>query len=180
MIYILSLIYFMLPAYMANLAPVLFKRSFLFLARPVDLGIKWRGQPLFGQTKTIRGFVVGIMSAIIIVWIQKHLLGFPFFDRISLADYGRINFIWLGFLFGFGALFGDLSESFIKRRLGMKSSQSWKIWDQLDYVVGSLLFVYWFANISIYEILTIFVISFILTVITNQIGYYLKIRPVRW
>lgn len=179
-LYLLSIFYLMLPAYFANMAPILFRKTCCCLDMPIDFGAKLRGRPLFGHTKTIRGFVVGVLSAIVIVYLQSEMVDYFFFNKISIINYKEINIFLLGFLFGFGALFGDLVESFIKRRLGKKSSESLKIWDQIDYVIGSLALVLLYERINLIDIISIFLISFVLTVIFNHLGFYTKVRGEKW
>ncbi len=170
----------MLPAYCANMAPVVFKKYLPFLDVPVDFGRKIKNKPIFGSTKTFRGFFVGILSAILIVFLQKFLLDYSFFEKISIINYKEYNFIVIGFIFGFGALFGDLMESFVKRRIGKSSSESWKIFDQLDYVVGTLLFISIVVGLNIAQILSITFLSLILTIIANQIAWKAGLRKERW
>ncbi len=179
-LFIIKLIYFMLPAYFANMAPVIFKRHLFFLDIPVDFGKKIKNKPMFGRTKTFRGFFVGILSAILVVFLQKFLMDYSFFEKMAIIDYREYNFIVIGFIFGFGALFGDLAESFIKRRIGKRSSESWKIFDQLDYVVGTLLFISIIVSLNIIQISAIILISLVTTIITNQIGWKMGIRKERW
>ena len=178
--YILGLVYLMLPAYFANMAPVIFNRTLNFLDYPIDFGVKVKGQPLFGQTKTFRGFIVGIPAAILIVCLQSQIAQYPFFSKIGLVDFNKINILLFGFLFGLSALTGDLIESFFKRRLGKKSSESWKVWDQLDFVFASLLLVWFYAKLEFIDVLMILFLSFILTITANRISYMLGIRKVKW
>ena len=51
-LFLLKILYFMSPAYFANMAPVIF-RKFNFLAIPIDFGKKINNKPLLGKTKTI-------------------------------------------------------------------------------------------------------------------------------
>ena len=178
--YILGLVYLMLPAYFANMAPVIFNRTLNFLNYPIDFGVKIKGRPLFGQTKTFRGFIVGILSAMLIVCLQSQIDQYSFFNKIGLVDFNEINILVFGFLFGLSALMGDLIESFFKRRLGKRSSESWKVWDQLDFVFASLLFVWFYAKLEFIDVLMILFLSFIFTIIANHIGYMLGIRKVKW
>ena len=39
-----------------------------------------------------------------------------------------------------GALGGDAIESFFKRRVGIKAGNPWFFFDQVDYIIGGLLF----------------------------------------
>jgi len=140
---LLQAVYFILPGYVANMLPAAFSKSrFLYkLAKPVDRGLTFRGQPLFGEHKTYRGFVVGVGGAIITVWLQKLFLSVDFFKDLSLIDYSAVSVWWLGALFGFGTLFGDMLKSFFKRRLSIASGKSWLPFDQIDHAVGALALV---------------------------------------
>lgn len=176
-----SLIYFMLPAYFANMMPVICKSFFCFLNKPIDFGAIWKGKRVFGDHKTIRGFIVGIIAAIAVVALQTFLFNrYEIFRNYSIIEYSKINIYFLGFLFGFGALAGDAVESFVKRRRGLKPSQPWKIWDQLDFVIGSLILVWLFVDLSFFHVIIIIVISFVLTVFINYLSYFAGIRRVKW
>ncbi|MBR9692189.1 CDP-2,3-bis-(O-geranylgeranyl)-sn-glycerol synthase [Candidatus Woesearchaeota archaeon] len=174
---ILISIYFMLPAYFANMIPV-FAAKLKFLNYPVDFGKKFKGKPIFGSHKTWRGLFFGVITGIIIAYLQKLLYIYPFFSSISLVDYS--NWLALGFLLGFGALIGDLVKSFFKRRAGVKAGQRFIPWDQLDYTIGSLLFVFIVFIPSWQIIAAIVVINFILHVIANHLAYYAKLSDVKW
>jgi CDP-2,3-bis-(O-geranylgeranyl)-sn-glycerol synthase len=172
----------MLPAYFANMVPVFAQRLglFKFLAKPIDGGRMIWGHPIFGGTKTWRGFVVGIAVAIVTAWLQYTLYSISFFQKISLINYAEKPWFLLGFLFGFGALFGDLTKSFFKRRFDLKPGTPWIPFDQLDFVIGSLIFVAPIYFPSWPAVIVILLISSILHILTNQIGYLLGIKNTRW
>lgn len=179
-IFLIKIFYFMLPAYFANMAPVIFKKRLNFLAIPIDFGKMINNKPLFGKTKTFRGLILGILSAILVCFIQFSLYRYPLFKEISIIEYEKENFILLGFLFGFGALFGDLIKSFFKRKLNKKPSESWKIIDQIDYVIGTLLFLSPIIILSFPKIFWILILSLGLTIIVNHIGWKLNFRKEKW
>lgn len=182
MIFLLQCLYFILPAYFANMAPVFAQKLGVlkFLATPVDGGRTVRGKPIFGENKTWRGFVVGIIMAIATVWLQYLLYSVSFFQKISILIYPEINLWLFGFLFGFGALFGDLIKSFFKRRRDMKPGAPWIPFDQLDFVIGALVFITLIYRSHLSVVITILLISPILHILTNNIGYFLKIKNTRW
>jgi len=182
MIFLLKCLYFMLPAYLANMAPVFAKKLgvFKFLAKPVDKGRTLGGKPIFGAHKTWRGFVVGIAIAIATAWLQYLLYSITPFQKISLLVYSEINLWLLGFLFGFGALFGDLIKSFFKRRMNLKPGAPWIPFDQLDFVIGALIFAGFIFLPPWPVVLTVLLITPILHILTNQIGYLLKIKNTKW
>ncbi len=55
-LYALGLLYFMLPAYVANMMPV-FARKIPILGSPIDMGKRYRGFRLLGKKKTWRGLI---------------------------------------------------------------------------------------------------------------------------
>lgn len=166
----------LLPAGFANMAPVFFKKVNI-LNYPVDLGIKYRGYDLFGKNKTYRGFLFGILVSIIIVYIQKIIYQvYPSISKFFIIDYSAINIFLLGFLLGFGALFGDLIESFFKRRLNIKPGRPWIPFDQIDWILGSLIFVNFYIKIP----LVLFILALLLFAglhfLIRLIGFKLKIN----
>lgn len=169
----LKCFYFMLPAYFANMAPVIVKDCCNKLAVPIDFG-----KNIFGNNKTFRGFIFGILFAIVIVYLQFLLYRFNFFKDLSFFNYS--NWFILGFLFGFGALFGDLIKSFIKRRLHIKPGGRFIPWDQLDFVFGALIFVGFVVDLTFKMLLMIIVISFVGHILVNHSAYYLGIRKEKW
>jgi CDP-2,3-bis-(O-geranylgeranyl)-sn-glycerol synthase len=180
--------YFLIPAYFANMAPPIAKK-FKFLESlkiPIDRGKKFSdGRSLFGQNKTYRGYVVGIIGGIIGAYIQMLLFKYPIFQNISIIgiDYtSHFVVLLLGVLLGFGAITGDLIESFLKRRVGMDSGESFVPWDQIDHVIGAYIFV---LPIVFYALtwklfLCSIIITFFLHVIINHISFYMNIRQEKW
>jgi CDP-2,3-bis-(O-geranylgeranyl)-sn-glycerol synthase len=179
---ILVAVYFMMPAYIANAIPVIANHFNWcnFIAKPIDFNLKFFNKPLFGHSKTFRGFVFGISGAFIIGIVQYYLYRFDFFKQISLLDYSLFNSVLLSFLLGFGALFGDLVKSFIKRRLGFKSGQPWPIFDQIDYPLGAILFASVLIVPSFEIVLLIVFISAIFSILSNIMAFYCGIKKVWW
>ena len=110
-IFVLKCVYFMLPAYFANMAPVFF-RKIKFLDIPIDVNKKFLGKPIFGKNKTYRGLFFGILLGFLVFLLQKSLS--EQLNAISLIDYSSVPLI-LGILLSAGAIVGDLIKSFIKR-----------------------------------------------------------------
>ena len=132
-------IYYAVPVFVANMAPVIFQ-FIPFLNQPIDAGRSYKGARVLGKGKTWRGLILGTLSAIAIVYIQRALFSYDLFHQISLVDYSSVNWVLLGFLLGFGALLGDIVKSFFKRRLKVKSGQPWVPFDQIDFIIGAGLF----------------------------------------
>lgn len=178
--FILEALYFFLPAYLANMAPVFAAKVFKNFDKPLDFGMQLGGKPVFGKNKTWRGMFAGIVIAIATVYMQSWLVNYEFFQSISILDYSNYNLETVGFLFGAGALIGDAIKSFFKRRVGIASGEKWFGFDQLDFVVGGLIFI---SAVYVPEskyIITLLVVSPILHVATNMIGFKLGLKKVPW
>ncbi len=174
---VIKVFWFFLPAGIANMAPVLAK--FLRLpATPIDLGKKLNGQPIFGPHKTYRGLALGGLAAVGTVYLQKRL--YPHTASISLIDYSTVNVWQLGLLQGFGALLGDLIKSFVKRRLGKTSGQSWVPFDQLDWIAGAAIFSSALISLSLAQVIIALLLFGALHPLVNLAGYGLRIKPNRF
>ena len=180
--YILSCLYFYLPAYFANMAPPVFKKLGILnsLYVPIDFGKTFRGKAILGSHKTWRGLILGTLTGMSVVWLQFFLYKFPFFQKISFLDYNKINILFFGFLISFGAVFGDVFFSFFKRRLNIKPGRRWLPFDQIDYLIGSFLFLTPFFDIFPAIWIVLLFLTFFLHIIVNRIGYRLKISESKW
>lgn len=177
MSFILSCLYFFVPAYFTNMVPPLLSRAKLlkFLNRRVDFGKKYNGIPILGSHKTWRGVIGGVLVGILIVFLQSYLFKFSFFKEISLINYHQISSLGFGFLISLGAVVGDLLFSFFKRRHNLKPGQPWIPWDQIDFVVGAFLVVTPVYSLSISVWVVILTLTFFLHVLVNHIGFWLNI-----
>ncbi len=164
---ILQTFWLLLPAGVANMSPVLFKKI-NFLNYPVDLGMKFRKKPLFGKNKTYRGFFFGTLMSILTVYIES------LFHLDNIIGYN--NIILLGLLLGFGALLGDVIESFFKRQLDIKPGKSLIPFDQIDWVLGSIILTGFVYFIPLNVIITSIILFGILHPLINLLGFLMKIK----
>ncbi|MFH0867860.1 MAG: CDP-2,3-bis-(O-geranylgeranyl)-sn-glycerol synthase [Candidatus Woesearchaeota archaeon] len=174
---ILQCFYFILPAYFANMAPVIVKKI-NFLKIPIDFNKTLNNKPIFGKNKTIRGLIFATIFATIITYLQFLLYKNNILTNLAITNYS--NWLLMGFLMGFGAIFGDLIESFVKRRLNYKPGKPFIPFDQTDFVIGALIFVYPLVKLPLNKIIIILLLSFILHVLVNHFAYYTKIRKEKW
>jgi CDP-2,3-bis-(O-geranylgeranyl)-sn-glycerol synthase len=171
--------WFFAPAGFANLAAfaagkITFLKQFNY---PVDGYQKLRGKRILGDHKTIRGFIAAIIFGIIICSLQVYLYQtFSGIRAIIPFDYGLINAVLLGFLLGFGALFGDSVKSFFKRQKGVKPGRSWFPFDQIDYIVGGVAFSMLYIRLNFWEYIILFIVWFLIHPLTTFIGYLFKLR----
>ncbi|PLX25913.1 hypothetical protein C0580_00945, partial [Candidatus Parcubacteria bacterium] len=94
----------------------------------------------------------------------------------AIVDYNSINIWYLGFLMGFGALFGDLVRSFVKRRVGIAPGKAWFPWDQIDFIIGAAIFSYFYISIPWIDILAAIALAIILHPLFNYLGYIFRIK----
>ena len=107
-------------------------------------------------------------------WLYLH--GFQDWALIDYADFP----FWFGFLQGGGVILGDLIKSFYKRRQGIKPGDPWWGWDQLDFVIGCIVLGFWVYVPPAEIVLVLLVLSPILHLLANNIGYLLKIKKNRF
>jgi len=164
----LTVLIFILPAYIANASPVL-----LGGGAPIDFGKNFfDGKRIFGDNKTIRGFFAGLFTGL----LTGNLLA------IFCPIVPSFQFMLSAFFLSLGTMFGDLVGSFIKRRIGSKPG-SYAIFDSFLFILFALLFAYPFLPEWIYSIpslLFIFLFSFLLHILSNFIANKLGWKNVPW
>lgn len=162
---LLDLLYLMLPAYLANMAPV-FTKFWKGWNRPISVR-------LLGSHKTVLGFVVGVATALLVTALQAR-----FAPARTLIDYSQ----WplAGLTFGFGAMGGDCLKSFFKRRLGVAPGARWVPLDQLDFALGSLLLVAPLASLRWPDVLAILAMTLLGDLAVNRLSYRLGIKDTPW
>lgn len=182
--FILSCLYFFLPAYFTNMTPPLAKKLgvFPFLDKPVDFKQEWKGKRIFGSHKTWRGIVAGVLVGISATFLQVYLYRFNVIQNLSFLNYYNVNPLVLGLLMSIGALGGDLINSFCKRRVGIKPGGRFLPFDQTNYVIGAFisLTLFWKTDIDILVWVTLFICSFFLHIIINRLGYHLNVHQAKW
>lgn len=130
---LLVVLYFFVPAYAANMAPVLVRGHFEALAMPIDGGRSIGGIRVLGDHKTWRGLVAGIVVGIATYAGQRVLYDAGVVRYLAPIDYDQTS-LALGALMGLGAGLGDAMKSFVKRRVGIEPGASWIVFDQLDFI----------------------------------------------
>ena len=183
---IVTAIFAMLPAYVANPVAVLTGGG-----TPMDLGRDWSdGRRVLGDGKTWRGLAGGTiggmgMCGLLSVAVRASGNG-------DLTDFmipgwdGGLSWIYVGFLLAFGALFGDFTKSFLKRRSGRERGAKAPVMDLYDLIAGSWLLTAliaggWFADVfSVWHMLVILIVTPALHRSVNIIGYRMGKKDVPW
>lgn len=152
---------FILPAYVANAAPVVFGGG-----TPIDMGRKIWGKAIFGRHKTIRGLVAGLLAGFAVAFIESMFISYMLFSGIMLS---------------IGAHAGDLAGSFVKRRIGKKEGEEWPIFDQYLFVAFALAFALPFGRMpNLWGIIFILLITGVLHRLMNVLAHKAKIKDVPW
>ncbi|MBQ3570190.1 MAG: CDP-2,3-bis-(O-geranylgeranyl)-sn-glycerol synthase [Methanocorpusculum sp.] len=178
-------LWIMIPAYIPNPAAALVGGG-----TPIDFGKCAKdGRRLFGDGKTWRGLIGGIIIGIIFGAAQMFLAAYFHWD--FLPQHTWVTVISLAT----GALLGDLIKSYFKRRLGKDRGAKWPLADMYDMVIGSLLLMVialavtggmsWFAQFGdvffgILVLAAILIISPVLHRGANIIGYMLGLKDRPW
>ena len=130
----------MMPAYLANTIAVVTGGRF-----PIDQGKKLGdGNRILGDGKTWSGLLGGTIGGIIVGYVQLNF-GTSFIDSIAGTNnetlWGDTPFL-IFFLLAFGALFGDLTASFFKRRQNLNRGDKYPLLDMYDFIAMSLLLTF--------------------------------------
>ena len=131
-------LWLMLPAYLSNMLPV-----FVGGGRPIDGGRVWKdGKRVLGDGKSWRGLLLAPLVAALLTGVLQWLaVNTAWGSRYGFPAWGPFPaWFLLAYLLGLGALTGDAVESFFKRRTGRGRGDRWFPFDQLDFVVGGLVF----------------------------------------
>jgi len=172
---IVQAFWIVIPIYVANASAVIVGGG-----RPIDFGKTWKdGRRILGDGKTWRGLFagtfLGMTTGFGLVVTAKYINTSKYVD-LRLTDFeGFPMMILILFSLCFGALIGDIIESFFKRRIGKDRGQDWIPFDQLDFLVGALVFSFlmsellyllrstchhwFFYNITIWHILILLVVT---------------------
>ncbi|MFA4876687.1 MAG: CDP-2,3-bis-(O-geranylgeranyl)-sn-glycerol synthase [Methanoregula sp.] len=166
----------MLPAYIPNPVAAVFGRG-----TPIDLGRNFSdGRRLFGDGKTYRGLIAGILAGIVIGLLQ--IQAQAMFDLSYLPVQTLLSIS----LLAVGALLGDLVKSFFKRRLGKERGSKWPLADMYDLVIGAFVLLlildpsWLFSQVTLAAFIVILILTPILHRLTNIIGYIIKVKEVPW
>jgi CDP-2,3-bis-(O-geranylgeranyl)-sn-glycerol synthase len=187
--FIIQSFWIIIPAYVANASALLVGGK-----TPIDFGKTYNdGRRVLGDGKTWNGFITGgfigitagfaiaFVAPMINVILVENDLGF-----LTLSDFeGFPLMIPLIASITYGALLGDIIESFFKRRRGIARGRDWIPFDQIDFILGvlgfSLListFLYFsgalpynwfFENLSISHILFLLVVTPFIHLFSNFI-----------
>ncbi len=164
---IIFIIAYVIPLYVANASPII-----LHGKMPIDFNKNINGKRILGKGKTILGSLSGVFCGTIAGFIFAF-----FYPNIFLVI---PNYLLLAVLLSFGAILGDIVESFFKRRFGFQSGQRCVIFDQIDFILGGLILSFFVIIPRIEVILIILFATIFIHSITNVIAFKLGLKKVPW
>jgi CDP-2,3-bis-(O-geranylgeranyl)-sn-glycerol synthase len=164
---IFLIIAYIVPMYLANATPIIIHGK-----KPLDFGKTIFGKRILGKGKSILGTLAGIAVGSIAGIIFSII-----FPNILLLI---PNYLTLSILLASGAMFGDIFESFLKRRFGFKSGQKCFLFDQIDFVLGGLILSFIILIPKIELILIILFVTIFIHTLTNIIAFKFGLKKVPW
>jgi len=162
---IIEALKFIFPAYCANAAPVLAGGG-----KQMDFGRNFfDGKRIFGKNKTFRGFFFGWAIGLIVGLVEGMVFGTTSFS------------VLFSVLTPLGALCGDLAGAFVKRRLDIAPGGLLPVIDQIDFVIGAILFSLPLAVINQWALaVAVILITPPIHLLTNFLAYKLKLKNNPW
>jgi CDP-2,3-bis-(O-geranylgeranyl)-sn-glycerol synthase len=161
------------PAYGANGLCMLARGK-----RAVDGGRTWRGKQIFGPGKTWEGLILGTIVGTLVATLQ--MFAYPYLPwSLSPVALDIVPMTpLLGLLMGLGAMLGDIGGSFIKRRLNIARGRPAPLLDQLDFIVGMLLFASFVIAFKWEWTVILLVMTPVIHLAANGVAYLLKLKNV--
>jgi CDP-2,3-bis-(O-geranylgeranyl)-sn-glycerol synthase len=192
---ILQAFWIVIPIYVANASAVIVGGGI-----PIDFGRNWKdGHRILGDGKTWRGLFAGAFLGMIAGFglaVAASFLSTSAYSFLGLTNFeGFPLMIPILFSLCFGALLGDVIESFFKRRIGKDRGQDWIPFDQLDFIVGALVFSFlisemlylshvsssqwFFTSLTIWHILILIVVTPFIHISANVLFRRIKKKQVK-
>ena len=165
----------MSPAYLANTIAVLTGGKY-----PVDQGkLHSDGNRILGDGKTWSGLIGGTIGGMIMGYGLIILTHEYIWDSLNIS---------ILFLLSFGALFGDITASFYKRRQNLQRGEKFALLDMYDFIFMSLLLSFIFQRDWLLSwildgwvpLFTILVLTPLLHRSVNIFGYKIGIKNEPW
>ncbi len=160
-----------LPAMVANAMPLITCRSILRNPHPIDLNKRFLdGKRVFGDNKSVEGFISGVVAGFLVGLTYSY-----YFNMTAWILYGLTS--------GLGAMCGDLLNSFIKRRLGLRPGQPFIPLDQLSFIIMAFALVKAFKadvmvgqDLGTVDFVAGLALAGVLHPLTNYVAYLLGVK----
>lgn len=203
---------FITPGYISNAGMVIVGGG-----KPIDKGKFWKdGRRIFGDHKTWRGLIFGPLYMGIPISFGIFLLFLALWPAIEVipvsgaaggiyklySDIFYYKYYFIGgefplglimillriILCSYGAAFGDLTGSFLKRRFKIQSGDPFWIVDQIDFASVAILFAsipaLFFPGLylapDVYVIIFLLILTPSVSIIANTVAYVAGLKNVPW
>lgn len=167
--FLIKLVIILLPMYVANSTAMLFGGRF-----PIDFGKNFFDKrPVFGPGKTFSGAFTGIFFGS----VTAFLIQFFFAQEALLIS---PKYLLFGILLSTGSIVGDIAGSFFKRRNNIPPGKHVLFLDQLDFVVGALIFGSIVYVPTFFETIIIGAVTLVSHKLSNFIAFKVKLKKVPW
>lgn len=187
---IISLYTSMLPVIIGGVFNMLFLKIkvLAFLKFPVDCGKSLNGKRIFGDSKSLLGFIgmmLGTSIAAIIWGAFLKYMGLEHYNIIYKNYPNTVCFNLLsGAAFGFAYMIFELPNSFLKRRFDIDAGSRGRfpvniftfVYDQIDSMIGVMLVLAIFARLSFSQYILAIILGGITHVLVNMILILFKVR----
>ena len=187
-----KLCYLMLPVILAGIFNMVFVKLPVLdsLKIPMDGGkILSDGKRLWGDHKTWKGFFGMIVLTALFMFMFDVLYRHVEWARtLSLIPYGEFpnpvfSFIW-GAIWGFGYVFFELPNSYIKRRIDISPGKQgsgiigkvFTVIDQTDSVIGCVIFMMVFYVPAFKDAIAIIILATLFHYIINILLYLVGLK----
>ena len=176
------------PAYIANSVAVLTGGRY-----PIDQGkVSSDGNRILGDGKTWSGLLGGTLGGIIFGILLDSGEGRMALEQLTGEEFGKSlwgnNPILTFALLSFGALFGDLTASYYKRRQNLQRGDKFTLLDMYDFIFMSLILCFilqrnWLLSWILDGWMPLFTILLLTPFLhrgVNIIGYNIGIKNEPW
>jgi hypothetical protein len=177
---LMELIYTMSPIMLSGVLHMLIVRAGLFqrLEKPLDAGVSFRGQRVFGDHKTWRGLLIILATTLLGAWL---LLLFermnPSCTSLNLVPFSRFPWWQVGLGWGLGYALAELPNSFLKRQFGLAPGKGTTgqlgivliFFDQADSAIGCGLVAYFFFSFTFSSALGFAALGTVIHLILNAL-----------
>ncbi len=191
-ILILKILFLISPLIFAGISNMIFVKLRILknLAIPIDGGkVLKDGERLFGSNKTWKGFIGMIaFTAFWFLIIGLITKSFTWAKEISLIKYSTYQTpfteLIYGAIWGFSYVLFELPNSYVKRRLQIPPGKNAKglkggiftFIDQVDSVVGCMIFMLVFYSPGILEAVLFFIIGFSVHYLVNIFLFVVRLK----
>ncbi len=171
----------MVPAYVANGMGPIFGGG-----RPIDRERNFiDGQRILGDGKTVGGAVGGVVCGTLASLAEVVMVNLFMAGAFSFSLH--LLYVLFGFVISMGAILGDLTGAFVKRRVGIPRGRPAPALDQLDFIVVALVLAWVFlqfvalgGEITWIMVATILIITPFIHLLSNYIAFRLGKKREPW